>query len=153
MTLHPFTYRSKFILCLCSALAVLMGCSKNTGGDRQTADAVEALSTEERLALPANAGNGARLFLSCAVCHDDTEGVGHRIGPNLYGVYGQNAAFHPDFAYSQAMASSDIIWDDDALDQYLANPLAFVPGGRMAYAGEPDPANRRDLIAYLKTLQ
>ena len=112
-----------------------------------------ALSTEERMALPADAANGARLARVCRTCHEVAEGTGHRVGPNLWGVAGAEAGRHADFAYSQALERSGLVWDEAALDAYLQSPQGLIPGGRMAYNGMPDPADRRDVIAYLETLR
>lgn len=110
------------------------------------------LTTEERLALPADLANGERLFRACAVCHERTQGARHRVGPTLWNVMGEPVGIHDDFAYSRALDRADFIWTDEIMDDYLRDPREVIPGGRMAYEGEPDPANRRDLIAYLKTL-
>ena len=113
-----------------------------------------ALSLEERLAAPANGGNGERLFRHCAACHDKAKSGSHRVGPKMWGVYGQpSASVYPDFAYSRALRGADITWDEATLDAFLTNPKRLLPGTRMAYAGEADAANRRDIIAFLKTLQ
>ena len=130
------------------SFALLTGCGGAPGGP----DA-PPLSSEERLALPADAASGARLSRICRTCHEVQKGTGHRVGPNLWGVTGARPARHKDFAYSQALTRADFVWDEAALDAYLANPQRVVPGGRMAYAGMPDPADRRDVIAYLATLQ
>ncbi len=128
-------------------LAILMAaCSKG--------EAVAPLpSTEERLAAPADAAYGQYLFRECAICHERSPGAGNRVGPNLWGVYGQPAASNENFAYSGAMRRADLVWDDDNLDKFLERPGALVPGTRMSFGGEKDPANRRDIIAYLKTLK
>ena len=110
-------------------------------------------STEERLAAAPDPALGQSLFRQCAICHNAAPDAGHRVGPNLWGIYGQTAAHHPDFAYSGAMKKADIVWDETALNAYIASPQSFVPGNRMAYQGMPDPADRRDLIAWLETLQ
>lgn len=107
---------------------------------------------EERLALPADVANGQRLFRQCAVCHNTAKGAGHRVGPNLWGVYGEAAGRHPDFAYSRALERSGIVWDEETLDAFIEKPEAVVPGGRMAYQGNGNPADRRDIIAYLEAL-
>ncbi|WP_306253824.1 cytochrome c family protein [Parvularcula sp. IMCC14364] len=134
-------------------LLALSACSQGTAPpEGKTAPAGPA-STDERLSTPASAENGQKLFLACAVCHDVKEGVGHRVGPNLFGIYEAPAARFDDFAYSQALLNSDLTWDEATLDAYLERPIAVVPRGRMAYAGEPNAANRRDVIAYLKTLK
>jgi cytochrome c len=110
------------------------------------------LTEAERLAMPASAASGQRLAQICRTCHEVGEGTGHRVGPNLWGVVGAEAARHGDFAYSRALERSGLVWDEAALHAYLANPQAVVPGGRMAYPGMPSEADRRDVIAYLRTL-
>lgn len=111
-----------------------------------------ALTTEERLALAPDAANGRRLAQACRTCHEVAEGTGHRVGPNLWGVVGAPAGRHPDFAYSRALERSGLVWDAATLDAYLTNPQAVIPGGRMAYPGNPEEADRRDVVAYLEAL-
>src|SRR3546814_18315437 len=38
------------------------------------------------------------------------------------------------------------VWDEAALDAYLADPMKTVTGTRMAFAGAIDPADRKALI-------
>ena len=116
-------------------------------------EAAPELSTTERLALPADAANGQRLSRVCRTCHEVAEGTGHRVGPNLWGVVGAEAGRHADFRYSRALERSGLVWDEATLDAYLADPQGVVPGGRMAYAGMPDAADRRDVVTYLATLR
>ena len=129
------------------ATSLLAACSQQL----EEAPAPRSLTTEERLARPADAENGELQFMACAVCHDREADQGHRVGPNLAGIYEAPAARHKDFTYSRAMKDSGLVWDDTTLDAYLERPVAVVPRGRMAFPGESDPANRRDIIAYLKT--
>ena len=110
-------------------------------------------SEEERLAQPADAVFGERVFRQCAPCHNRAPDASHRVGPNLWGIVGADAARHPDFSYSRALERADLVWEETVLDAYLLEPQAVVPGGRMAYQGMPSEADRRDIIAYLRTLQ
>ena len=71
-------------------------------------------------------------------------------GPNLYGVFGQQAGAHPGFTYSTAMKGADFIWDGETLDHWLENPRTFLQGTKMSFAGIPDATDRRDVIAFLK---
>ena len=96
---------------------------------------------------------GKRRFSQCAVCHSVKEGDASRVGPNLFGIYGKAAASVDGFAYSKAMREAEIVWDDERLDAFLANPPSYIRGNRMAYVGERKPENRAALIAYLKTLK
>lgn len=102
-------------------------------------------------AAPQQAGARPPAFAQCVVCHKVEPGQ-NGIGPTLAGVYGAKAGHVGDFAYSQAMRSSGLVWDEAALDRYLEAPMKTVPGTKMSYAGLRDPAQRQAIIAYLKTL-
>ena len=71
------------------------------------------------------------------------------MGPNLEGVFGRPAASLPDFAYSDALRATELVWTPRALDAWLAEPARFVAGTTMAFTGYRAPADQRDLIAYL----
>jgi cytochrome c len=43
-------------------------------------------------------------------------------------------------------------WDAAALDGFLKNPRADVPGTYMTFPGISSDRDRQDVIAYLKTL-
>jgi hypothetical protein len=70
----------------------------------------------------------------------------------LAGVVGRRAAVLPNFTYSKALKESGLTWGTDVLEKFLAGPGALVPGTEMTIAIE-NPADRRDLIAFLATLQ
>ena len=89
------------------------------------------------------------MFEQCAACHS-LDGGGDTDGPTLKGVIGRKAGSLEDYRYSAAMKRSDVTWDAAALDKYLTDPQAFIPGNRMAFAGIGDKAQRDDLIAYLQ---
>jgi cytochrome c len=48
------------------------------------------------------------------------------------------------------MKSKGVTWAPDTLDAFLAAPMKYVPGTRMAFAGISNPQERADVIAYLK---
>ncbi|MEO1242420.1 MAG: c-type cytochrome [Pseudomonadota bacterium] len=98
------------------------------------------------------AEKGRMAFNECGACHTVREGDPSRIGPNLSGVIGRRAGALEDFAYSAAFQNADVVWDETALDAFLARPQEFLRGNRMAYPGEPDAETRADLIAYLKSI-
>ena len=58
-----------------------------------------------------------------------------------------------DFRYSSALRAVGGVWDDAALDAFLANPRGAIPGSRMAFPGIRDPGERVAMIAYLHTLR
>jgi len=82
----------------------------------------------------------------CSACHSlDYNGA----GPAHRGVFGRAAAQAPGFAYSEALKSSQVVWNDETLDRWLTDPERFVPGQRMGI-NVPEAKDRQDLIAYLK---
>jgi cytochrome c len=96
---------------------------------------------------------GAQAFAPCGACHTVTEGGGPLIGPNLWGVVGRTVGTAAGFDYSPELKALGGTWTPERLDQFLANPLGYVPGTRMGYAGVIDPAERAALIAYLSKLR
>jgi cytochrome c len=99
------------------------------------------------------AGNpeaGAQVFRTCAACHTLEPGA-HRTGPSLAGVFGRKAGTAEGFhRYSDALRSADLVWREDTLNGFLADPQAFLPGNRMTFPGMSDAQARADVIAYLK---
>jgi cytochrome c len=91
---------------------------------------------------------GKAVFEQCAACHS-LDGSGDYDGPTLKGVMGRKAGSLEEYRYSAAMKRSDVTWDAVALDKYVTDPQAFIPGNRMAFAGIGDKTQRDDLIAYL----
>jgi cytochrome c len=106
------------------------------------------------LALAAgDAKKGADVFAGeCGDCHSPKEGKAKK-GPPLFGVNGRKAGSVPDFAYSDAMKQSGIVWSPDKIDAYITHPKKLVPGGKMKYDGLDDAAQRADVIAYLQSLK
>ncbi|MBS0517197.1 MAG: cytochrome c family protein [Proteobacteria bacterium] len=98
------------------------------------------------------AEEGQKLFKRvCFTCHTAEAGK-NKIGPSLFGVVGRKAGSEPGFSYSSAMKEADVTWDEATIDKYLTDPRKFVPGNKMAYAGLKKAEERKEVIAYLKTL-
>ena len=106
--------------------------------------------------MPAgDAAKGEDVFKKCTACHSIEAGK-HKVGPSLHGVVGRQAG-STDFARYVGLKGADIVWTEENLYEYLADPTAFVksktqnPRSGMAYK-LPKPEERADVIAYLKTL-
>ncbi|TKT69916.1 c-type cytochrome [Aquamicrobium sp. LC103] len=104
--------------------------------------------------LPATANaqqaDGERLFRQrCGTCHSPDPGQ-NRSGPHLAGVIGRAAGSIEGARYSKAMRESGVVWNDEALDNFLAAPRRMVPGTTMT-VGVPDAAQRAAIITYLES--
>jgi cytochrome c len=102
----------------------------------------------------ANPDNGAAIARrACAACHTFDQGGRQGVGPNLWGIVGADHAHVEGFNYSQAIAGMrGTPWGFEELNKFIANPRAYAPGTRMAYAGLANTQQRADLIAWLRTL-
>lgn len=92
---------------------------------------------------------GAETFQMCTGCHVNDADARSGAGPNLFGVVGRIAGSREDYLYSDALANSEITWDQASLDAYLANPSEFVPGTDMLAGSVRDEELRAAIIAYL----
>jgi cytochrome c len=121
------------------------------------AGTTQAAAVEEQLpdwgtVLPkADVAAGKSISTRCEQCHDLSKGGPNKIGPNLWGVVGRPRASHPGFDYSAAMKSKGGSWSYDELFKFLKSPGAYIPGTKMSFAGLPNPKDRINLIAYLRT--
>jgi cytochrome c len=96
---------------------------------------------------------GERAFQKCYSCHSVDPKEKDLSGPNLAGVIGRRAASLPNFEYSPAMkkaGAGGLVWTEDTLERYLADPLEAVPGTTMGPVPLKDAAERRAVVAYLK---
>ncbi len=88
---------------------------------------------------------------NCRTCHSWREGD-NRLGPNLHGIIGRKAGAAQGFAYSSAVKSSGITWDEASLDKFIENPNGFMPNNNMKpFTGVGDAATRKKIIDFLKS--
>jgi len=106
----------------------------------------------EKLLQTASAEKGAAAAKKCQACHTFAKGEKNGVGPNLYGILGDQKGEGRGFNFSAAMKAKGGTWTDDDLNQFLTNPKGFVPGTAMGFAGLPKDSERADVIAYLHTL-
>jgi len=55
---------------------------------------------------------GQKAFAACSICHRVGEGAENVVGPELNGVVGRKAGSVQNFAYSQAMKASGLVWTE-----------------------------------------
>lgn len=103
------------------------------------------------LLASASAQRGAQTAKECELCHNLGKGQGAKIGPDLYGVVGRKVASEPGFNYSAALKAKGGTWTFDALNVWLTNPRADVPGTLMTFAGIDNEKQRADVVAYLNS--
>ena len=116
-----------------------------------TVIAVLVLAATREVGAAGDPEAGAQVFRTCAACHTLEPGA-HRTGPSLAGVFGRKAGTAEGFhRYSDALRLADLVWREDTLNWFLADPQAFLPGNRMTFPGIADAQGRADVIAYLQT--
>ncbi len=84
----------------------------------------------------------------CTGCHAVDA---NRVGPAHRGVFGRKAGGVPDFAYSSALKNSQVIWNEQTLQAWLADPEKLIAGQAM-YFRVTSAQSQQDIIAYLATL-
>jgi cytochrome c len=88
----------------------------------------------------------------CSGCHSDVkDDNGAKL--SLFGVVGRKAGMATGFSYSSAMTASGITWTPDKIDAFITSPATVVPDTAMYFGGLDDPADRANVITYLKTLK
>ena len=95
---------------------------------------------------------GKKAFKTCKACHTVKAGK-NKTGPTLFSILGQTAGQVDGFKYSDAMANSDIVWDEETLTAFLTKPKKFLPGTKMSFAGFKKPEDIENLLAYLASLE
>ncbi|MDG5495244.1 c-type cytochrome [Niveispirillum sp. BGYR6] len=109
-------------------------------------------STAPAQPIIGNAEAGKQTFEArCASCHALEPAGATKKGPHLQGIFGRTAGTQKGFRYSKTMRQSALVWDAYTLDNYLYDPPHTMKGTSMVLK-TPEPKDRADLIAYLKTL-
>jgi cytochrome c len=96
---------------------------------------------------------GKDVARKCVACHTFDKGKPNGIGPNLYGVVGDEIAHDRNgYSFSDALKKKGGTWTVDALNEWLFKPTGFARGTKMTFVGLPKAEDRANVIAYLNTL-
>lgn len=104
-------------------------------------------------ALGAGTDAGAAVYNEkCLSCHPVKLGD-HKLGPSLVGMFGRKAGTVPGYTKYRGLIGSGIVWDEQNLNEFLANPKKFL-GTRTTMVYKLKNAKERELvIEYIKTLK
>ena len=91
---------------------------------------------------------GEKVFRQCKACHSLEAGK-KGVGPSLNGLIGRTSGKVEGFAYSPAMQAANIVWNEENLAKYIADPKGFVAGNKMAFAGVKKEEDLKNVVAYL----
>ena len=115
--------------------------------------APEPTGPEPVLAMLADAdvAAGLKVAKKCTACHVFEKGGQNKVGPALWNIVNAGKGQVGGFAYSEALTGFGGAWDYVALNQFLYKPKAYISGTKMNFAGLKKPADRANLIAYLRS--
>jgi cytochrome c2 len=107
--------------------------------------------TVEPFVVQASVQQGEAVFVGqCMACHAVVKGE-NKLGPSLHNIVGQKLASVAGFGnYSAAIKSSDALWSEANLRQFLSGPQDFMPGTTMPYGGLQNTDEIESLIIYLR---
>jgi cytochrome c len=92
---------------------------------------------------------GEQSFRKCSPCHSVGEDARNKVGPELNGLDGRKSGTVADYSYSDANKKADITWSEAAFKDYIQNPMAKVPGTKMAFAGIKNETEINNLWAFI----
>ena len=101
--------------------------------------------------LASDLAKGKKVFNKCRACHN-IDKPKSKVGPHLVGVFGRTSGTVEGFRYSKPMKAATVVWDEGTLDAFLTNPKSFIKGTKMTFVGLKKPADRENVIAYLKSM-
>ena len=124
-----------------------------TVSDDPTADDIADTAEDQTDVLdPQLVAAGEKVFRQCKACHQVGDGAKNRVGPILNGIVGHPAGQVEGFKYSNAlndMADDGLVWDEENLKAFLADPRGFVKGTKMSFAGLRKDEDMDAITAYL----
>jgi cytochrome c len=97
-----------------------------------------------------DAERGKRAWrVECRGCHTIDQNYW---GPKHRGLIGRRVGKMKGYNFSPALAKTNLVWDADLLNKWMADPEQVVKGQWMGYRVD-SAQTRADLVAYLATLK
>lgn len=93
---------------------------------------------------------GEQSFRKCLPCHAVGPDARHKIGPLLNGLEGRVSGTIEGYNYTEANKKANIKWGEASFKEYITNPMARVPGTKMAFGGIRSETEIANLWGYLK---
>ena len=112
--------------------------------------AIVALASSAGAAVAADIAAGEKSFKKCIACHSIGETAKNTIGPIQNGLKGRKSGSMPGYNYSEANKNSGIVWDEGTFKEYIKNPMAKIPGTKMAFPGIKNEKEAEDLWSFLE---
>jgi cytochrome c2 len=100
-----------------------------------------------------NADEGENVFKKCRACHAVGDNAKNKVGPHLNDVFGRAAGSIDGFRYSKAMVAAGeggLVWNEETLGAYLADPRGYIEKTKMAFAGLKKDQDVENVLAYLR---
>lgn len=122
--------------------------------EAETADASAGDPVASETLDPLLVAEGEKVFRRCASCHQIGPDAENRSGPVLTGIVGNAAGLVEGFRYSDAITGAGeggLIWTNETLAEYLADPRGYIPNNRMSFAGLRTDEEIAAVIAYLQS--
>ncbi len=100
---------------------------------------------------PASGSDAALQFATtCSGCHRISDGLSHRMGPDLYRLLDRKVASAENYdAYTPALKKLGGTWDRERLDNFLRDPATIAPGTSMIFPGIADDRLRAEMVDYV----
>jgi cytochrome c len=108
-----------------------------------------ALAISTAMATAQDLAAGEQSFRKCLPCHAVGDNARNKVGPVLNGLEGRKSGTVEGYSYSEANKKADITWSAATFKDYIQNPMAKVPGTKMAFAGVKNEKEIENLWAYL----
>lgn len=137
--------------------AAVLDVTPDTGEEDEAAAVTDTPTEEVAEAAPLDpelVAAGERVFRQCQSCHQVGEGAVNRVGPALTGVFGATAGTHEGFRYSPVLVEAGeegLIWTEETLSAFLADPRGYLPRNRMGFAGLRNEEDIAAVIAYIRS--